>query len=132
MFDSMNIKKEIVDSLNAMGFKEPTEVQKQAIPPGLEGRDVIVKSKTGSGKTAAFLIPIINNLKKSHYPSAMVIVPTRELAMQVTDVAKQIGHNIGIRTFTVYGGASINIQIEAIRAGVKYNSRNTWQSNRPY
>ncbi|EFD92400.1 MAG: DEAD/DEAH box helicase domain protein [Candidatus Parvarchaeum acidophilus ARMAN-5] len=118
MFDSMNIKKEIVDSLNAMGFKEPTEVQKQAIPPGLEGRDVIVKSKTGSGKTAAFLIPIINNLKKSHYPSAMVIVPTRELAMQVTDVAKQIGHNIGIRTFTVYGGASINIQIEAIRAGV--------------
>ena len=117
MFDSMNIKKEIVDALKEMGFNEPTEVQKQAIPPALNGKDIIVKSKTGSGKTAAFLIPIINNLQKSRNPSTLILVPTRELALQVTDVAKNIGKNLGIKTVTVYGGASINYQINAIKRG---------------
>ncbi len=117
MFDLMNIKKEIIKSLTSMGFKEPTEVQKMAIPPALEGKDIIVQSKTGSGKTAAFLIPIINNLEKKHNPSAIIIVPTRELALQVTEVTKQIGSGLGIRTVTVYGGASITFQINTIRAG---------------
>lgn len=113
----MNIKKEILSALHEMGFDEPTEVQKQAIPLGLEGKDIVVKSKTGSGKTAAFLIPILNSLENSERPGAMVIVPTRELALQVTDVAENIGRNLKIKTVTVYGGASINYQIREIRNG---------------
>jgi ATP-dependent RNA helicase DeaD len=118
MFDSMNIREDVINALHEMGFSEPTEVQKRTIPLALEGKDIIVKSKTGSGKTAAFLIPMINNLEKLEKPSAMIVVPTRELALQVTGVAKSIGKNLRIKTLTVYGGASINYQIKAIREGV--------------
>ncbi len=117
MFDSMNIKKEIIKALNEMGFNEPTEVQKQSIPLELEGKDVVVKSKTGSGKTAAFIIPIINGIEKNERSAAMIIVPTRELALQVTEVSENIGKYTPLKTVTVYGGASINYQIREIRDG---------------
>lgn len=117
MFDSMNIKKEVLKALQEMGFTQPTEVQKQAIPLELEGKDVIVKSKTGSGKTAAFIIPIVNGINSGERSAAMIIVPTRELALQVTDVADKISRNVRLKTVTVYGGSSINYQIREIRNG---------------
>ncbi|EQD52500.1 DEAD/DEAH box helicase domain protein [mine drainage metagenome] len=101
-----------------IGFKEPTEVQDKAIPIILQGKDIIVKSKTGTGKTGAFLIPIIQMLKASDPLSAMVIVPTRELAIQVHSVLKKLARGSGIRGVLVYGGASINVQIDRLREGV--------------
>ena len=117
MFDSMNLRKEILTALHEMKFEEPTEVQKQAIPLELEGKDVVVKSKTGSGKTAAFVIPILNSLEKSEKQAAMIITPTRELALQVTDVVRDIGRHMQLKAVTIYGGASINYQIKEIRNG---------------
>jgi ATP-dependent RNA helicase DeaD len=117
MFDSMNLRKEILTALHEMKFDEPTEVQKQAIPLELEGKDVVVKSKTGSGKTAAFVIPILNSLEKGEKQAAMIITPTRELALQVTDVIRDIGRHLQLKPVTIYGGASINYQIREIRNG---------------
>ncbi len=117
MFDSMNLRKEILTALHEMKFDEPTEVQKQAIPLELEGKDVIVKSKTGSGKTAAFVIPILNSLEKSEKQAAMIITPTRELALQVTEVVRDIGKYLQLKAVTIYGGASINYQIREIKNG---------------
>ena len=95
-----------------MKFEEPTEVQKQAIPLELEGKDVVVKSKTGSGKTAAFVIPILNSLEKSEKEAAMIITPTRELALQVTDVVRDIGKHLQLKAVTIYGGVnSLNLEI---------------------
>ncbi len=117
MFDSMNLRKEILTALHEMKFEEPTEVQKQAIPLELEGKDVVVKSKTGSGKTAAFVIPILNSLEKSEKEAAMIITPTRELALQVTEVVRDLGKHLQLKAVTIYGGASINYQIREIRNG---------------
>lgn len=117
MFDSMNLRKEILNALHEMGFDEPTEVQKQVIPLELEGKDVVVKSKTGSGKTAAFVIPILNGLEKNEKQAAMIITPTRELALQVTDVVREIGRHMQLKAVTIYGGASINYQIREIKNG---------------
>jgi superfamily II DNA/RNA helicase len=117
MFDSMNLRKEILTALHEMKFEEPTEVQKQAIPLELEGKDVVVKSKTGSGKTAAFVIPILNSLEKNEKQAAMIITPTRELALQVTEVVRDLGRHMQLRAVTIYGGASINYQIREIKNG---------------
>ena len=117
MFDSMNLRKEILTALHEMKFEEPTEVQKQAIPLELEGKDVVVKSTTGSGKTAAFVIPILNSLEKNEKQAAMIITPTRELALQVTEVVRDLGRHMQLRAVTIYGGASINYQIREIKNG---------------
>ncbi len=112
------LKAELIESLGRMGITTLTEVQQQAMLPILEGRDVIVRSKTGTGKTLAFLIPVFQRLEKSHDVVAVVIVPTRELAIQVGSVASQLGKGIHIRTTVVYGGASINVQMEQLASGV--------------
>ncbi len=117
-FESMNLRPELLSALKKINFEKPTEVQERAIPEVLSGKDVVVRSKTGSGKTGAFLIPIVQNLGREDYLSAIVIVPTRELALQVTTVAKQLSSDAGLRVATVYGGASIERQIHEIRRGV--------------
>ena len=103
-FESLNLSKELLAALNEMGFKSPTEVQAQTIPYVLKGKDVIVKSKTGTGKTGAFLIPIIQMLRPTDRIGALVVVPTRELAMQVFNVMKKISLGSGIKGALVYGG----------------------------
>ncbi len=114
-FESFNLKKTLMDSLAAMGFKNPTDVQERAIPAILEGVDVVVQAKTGTGKTGAFLIPIAQVLEQKDPTSAIVIVPTRELAIQVYNVMKKLSFDWGLRGALVYGGASINTQIEYLR-----------------
>lgn len=117
-FSHMNLKSELTESLKKMGFINPTEVQAQAIPVVLQGKDVVVRAKTGTGKTGAFTIPIVQMMDpRQRHPTALVIVPTRELAVQVSSVATKISSPLGFRTATVYGGASMNVQIEAIRRG---------------
>ena len=115
-FEQMPLKKELVDSLKNMGFVAPTDVQKETIPVVLSGKDVAVRAKTGTGKTGAFAIPIIQMLLEKHRSmSVLVLVPTRELALQVYEVMRKIGKPLNIIAAIVYGGASINMQISALR-----------------
>ena len=116
-FEGLGIGSELTSSLNKMGFLNPTEVQEITIPLILDGQDVSVRSKTGSGKTGEFLIPIINILGRSNLLEAIIIAPTRELTLQVSEVAKKIGAVHKKKVVTVYGGASMSMQINALRNG---------------
>ena len=116
-FKELNLKHGLLEALRAMNFQQMTEVQEQAIPVVLNHKDLIVRSKTGSGKTGAFLIPISQMLEPRGHPQSIIIVPTRELALQVNSVAEKFGHRTGLRTAIVYGGASIMVQVQALRRG---------------
>ena len=116
-FKELNLKHELLEALHLMNFNNMTEVQEQAIPVVLEHKDLITRAKTGSGKTGAFLIPIFQMVEPRGHPQAIVIVPTRELALQVSVVAEKFGHRTRLRTAVVYGGASINAQMQVLRRG---------------
>lgn len=109
------IKKEIVRALNEEGITLPTGIQTKAIPPILEGKDVIGTSKTGSGKTAAFAIPMLERLSPERVIQYLVICPTRELAVQIANEVKKFGKYLPVHVATVYGGASINVQIDELK-----------------
>ena len=113
-FTDFNFKSTIQDAINEAGFKEPSPIQKDAIPYILEGKDVIAQAHTGTGKTAAFGLPVLNMMKGNAGIEALVIVPTRELAMQVSDELYKFGKLSGISTATVYGGTPYAKQIERI------------------
>lgn len=114
-FNDFGLKQEILKSLSEMDFQNPTEVQEKAIPLALEGHDLIVRSKTGTGKTGAFLIPILNVTEPGERMTSLVILPTRELALQVANVAKKMTTNSHVKSVVVYGGASIEVQIKELR-----------------
>jgi len=114
-FSDFNLKSQILKAIEEAGFIEPSPVQKDAIPLVLEGHDVIAQAQTGTGKTAAFGLPIMSNMKVDGTIEALVIVPTRELAMQVSDELFRFGRHRGIKTATVYGGTSYSKQLDRIR-----------------
>ncbi len=116
-FEECNIKEDLKSDLKRMGFVDMTAVQERTIEPALAGRDLIIRSKTGSGKTAAYLVPIINNISLGRKPSALIVLPTRELALQVHGVAEKLGHSSRIRSTVIYGGASMSRQIELLDRG---------------
>ena len=120
-FEKFSLKKEIMEAIREIGFNEPTEVQAKAIPEILAGKDVVVRSKTGSGKTAAFLIPILQNLHhhQGHGVEALIVAPTRELALQIESVANKLAKFTGVKTTVVYGGVSTMPQAERIRHGAR-------------
>ncbi len=100
-----------------MGFKEPTPVQQQAIPLILAKRDVIIQAQTGSGKTLAYGLPLLSRLTPGPRPQALVIVPTRELAVQVSEAIAQAGAACGLRVVALYGGMSLRQQRKAVQGG---------------
>ncbi len=110
-FTDMGLKPELLDALRRMNFVAPTEVQEQVIPIALTGKDIIVRAKTGTGKTAAFLIPIVQKIVSGSDPCALIVVPTRELALQIADVASKLINKRESVT-VVYGAASINVQMD--------------------
>jgi ATP-dependent RNA helicase DeaD len=114
-FTDFNLKQEIQDAVTEAGFTEPSPVQKDAIPLVLEGHDLIAQAQTGTGKTAAFGLPIMSMMKGDGSVEGLVIVPTRELAMQVSDELFRFGKNAGLKTATVYGGTPYGKQIERIK-----------------
>lgn len=116
-FRELNLKPELLEALRMMNFHGMTEVQELAIPIVMQHRDLVVRSKTGSGKTAAFLVPIFQSIAPKGHPQALVVVPTRELAVQVATVAETLGRKGSIRSTVVYGGASINVQMQNLRRG---------------
>lgn len=112
----MNLDERIVRAITELGFEEPTQVQAQTIPFGLEGRDLIGQAQTGTGKTAAFGIPIIQKIdEKEKNITALVLAPTRELAIQVADEISKLARFKGIRSLPIYGGQDISRQIRALR-----------------
>ncbi len=118
-FEQFGLKPEIMQSIRYAGFKVPSPVQQQAIPLILEGRDVVGQAQTGTGKTAAFGLPVMNNMKLDDGVQALIIVPTRELANQVSDELFKYGKKLGVRTVTVYGGSSYGRQIGLIERGAQ-------------
>ena len=115
-FDKLGISKEILSNLKFLNLSHPTPVQQQAIRPGFEGKDILAIANTGTGKTAAFGIPIIERLNKNKSLSAIILTPTRELAVQVGKHFRDLmGNSIKIKTAVLIGGDSIKKQIELIK-----------------
>ena len=115
-FENMNINKEIKRALNDMNFINPTEIQDMAIPHIMSGGDVIIRSKTGSGKTGAYLIPVLNSISslKGRYVKAIIVLPTRELSLQTAKVFEKMGKYTGLRYSIIYGGAPYQRQIDSL------------------
>jgi ATP-dependent RNA helicase DeaD len=117
-FASLSLSQATLGSLEAKGYESPTPVQEESIPKALAGKDLVVQSRTGTGKTAAFGIPIVEKVDAQRDGvQAVVLAPTRELAIQVAQEITELGRGRGVKVQSVYGGDSMERQIEGIRAG---------------
>ncbi len=120
-FASLGLDERIVAALTGLGYEEPTPIQQETIPTLIAGRDLLGQAATGTGKTAAFALPILQRLVNEGVaagPIAIVLVPTRELAMQVAEAVHRYGKALGVRVLPIYGGQPIGRQLFAMRAGV--------------
>ncbi len=119
-FSRFKLHRELLSAIQKTGFAEPTPIQAQAIPPLLEGRDLVAAAATGSGKTAAFLLPIMDRLlgMQRGHTRALVLVPTRELAAQITEHCKALAGRSGLTAAAVHGGVGMAQQERAFRTGV--------------
>jgi ATP-dependent RNA helicase DeaD len=121
-FEALGLGTELVNELASLGYEEPTPIQKAAIPPLLAGRDLLGQAATGTGKTAAFALPILQLVggtkPESLKPLALVLVPTRELAVQVCEACHRYGKGLGISVAPIYGGQEFHRQVVALRRGV--------------
>jgi ATP-dependent RNA helicase DeaD len=114
--EQLSIHAKLLTKLQEQEFKELTLIQERCIPEILQGKDVVGQAETGSGKTLAFCLPILNKINPGRGLQALVLTPTRELCVQVTDVFKDFGKTLGVRTTSVYGGVNIGPQIRDIRS----------------
>lgn len=119
MFGELELDKKVVSALTEMGFEEPSPIQAATIPLVLEGNDVIGQAQTGTGKTAAFGIPLVQNITDFKHIQALIMTPTRELAIQVAEEVGKIGKFRRVKALPVYGGQPIERQIKALKAGVQ-------------
>jgi ATP-dependent RNA helicase RhlE len=117
-FSKLGLCAPLADALGKLGITDPTEIQTKTIPHALAGRNIMASAETGSGKTLAFLLPIIQRLSGPGLTRALVLAPTRELALQIEATAKIYGRTAGLRTVAVVGGESLPRQIKALRTGV--------------
>jgi len=140
-FDHLGLSDNVLRAVDAAGYTEPTPIQEQGIPPAIQGRDVIGRAQTGTGKTAAFALPILTRFethrpqaredvppggkralrsdRPHHHVRALVLTPTRELALQNEEAFKEYGRYVGTDTLTVYGGVRIDKQIRKLQHGVE-------------
>src|SRR5688572_25918349 len=127
-FDSLGLSADLVRMVAEEGYTTPTPVQEAAIPLVLEGRDVLAAAQTGTGKTAAFVLPILDRLRHQantsfsparHPVRVLILVPTRELAMQVDESVRTYGRTVPLRSTVVYGGIPMDPQIKTLRSGVE-------------
>ena len=113
-FQGLGIAPGLLQVLNDLKYTVPTPIQHQAIPVAIEGKDVIGVAQTGTGKTLAFGIPMLQLIAQNK-GRGLVVLPTRELALQVEEVLHKIGKSFGVRTAVLIGGASMNTQIQALK-----------------
>jgi len=127
-FESLGLRAELLLAVSEKGYTEPSPIQKQAIPPILEGRDLMGGAQTGTGKTAGFTLPLLHRLMETYQPPkhtkgiqsvrALVLTPTRELAAQVAESVDVYGKHLPLKSAVMFGGVSINPQIKQMRKGV--------------
>ncbi|MCJ7765903.1 MAG: DEAD/DEAH box helicase, partial [Thiovulaceae bacterium] len=123
-FDTLGLNSNILDAIKTKGYLEPTAVQLQEIPVALDKKDLLVSAQTGTGKTAAFVLPMLQRLahdKKNaggHLLRALILVPTRELAMQVGENVVEYGKNLPFKSVNLYGGKNIAAEVVRIEKGV--------------
>jgi ATP-dependent RNA helicase RhlE len=118
-FDNLGLEPRLLQAVASMGYSAPTPIQSGAIPLVLTGCDVVGCAQTGTGKTAAFVLPTLQNISsKPGGPRALVITPTRELCLQIVEVAASVGRHTRHRVTAVYGGVGYDPQRKAIRRGV--------------
>ena len=127
-FDTLGLMPELLRAVREQGYDTPTPIQAQAIPLVLEGRDLMARAQTGTGKTAGFTLPLLQRLAPQanssasparHPIRALILTPTRELALQVEESVRAYGKHIPLRSTTIFGGVNINPQTKALRAGVE-------------
>jgi ATP-dependent RNA helicase RhlE len=127
-FESLGLSPDLLRTVAEEGYVKPTPVQKAAIPLVLQGRDVLAAAQTGTGKTAAFALPILDRLREHastsfsparHPVRALILVPTRELAVQVDEAIRTYGRSVPLRSSVVYGGVPIDPQTKVLLAGVE-------------
>lgn len=118
-FQSFGLRPEILQGITEAGFESPSPIQKQAIPLVLEGKDLIAQAQTGTGKTAAYGLPCLNRINVEDGMQVLVLTPTRELALQVSDELFKLGKHLGIKTTTIYGGSSYSKQITQVAKGAQ-------------
>lgn len=124
-FETLGLSAEIVRAVEEQGYREPTPIQRQAIPVVLEGRDLMASAQTGTGKTAGFTLPLLQLLSKHDHPvkgrrpvRALILTPTRELAAQIGENVDAYSKHLRLRSLVVFGGVSINPQMMKLRGGV--------------
>ena len=120
-FGALGLRPELLDTLIELGYEEPTPVQRETIPHLIEGRDLVGQAATGTGKTAAFALPLLHSLEIGRgrpAATALVLVPTRELAMQVSEAIFKYGRQLGVKVVPVYGGQPIFRQLQSLERGV--------------
>ncbi|MCE5212076.1 MAG: DEAD/DEAH box helicase [Deltaproteobacteria bacterium] len=120
-FEKFKLNEKILAGVQAQGYKDPTPIQLQSIPPIMEGRDVMGLAQTGTGKTAAFVLPILQRLMQGSrgYVRALIIAPTRELSEQTHNSIVQLGRRTNLRSVSIYGGVNINGQISKLKKDVE-------------
>jgi ATP-dependent RNA helicase DeaD len=118
-FEELGIKKSIIDGLKEIGFEAPFPIQEATIPVLLSGRDVIGQAHTGTGKTAAYAISMLQNIEPNKTIQGLILAPTRELAVQITTEIKKFAKYTGIKVVAIYGGQGIGVQLQALRHGVE-------------
>jgi ATP-dependent RNA helicase DeaD len=122
-FAELGLSPALLEALTALGYEEPTPIQQEAIPPLLAGRDLLGQAATGTGKTAAFALPLLQLFGSAEAqpsrPTILVLVPTRELAMQVAEAFHRYGRVVGTEVLPIYGGAAFAQQIRGLRRGVQ-------------
>ncbi|MFR9777909.1 DEAD/DEAH box helicase [Micromonospora sp. MS34] len=120
-FADLGLRPELLGALTVLGYEEPTPIQREAIPPLLTGRDLLGQAATGTGKTAAFALPLLQRMpdgRSGGEPVSLVLVPTRELAVQVSEAFHRYGKDLGARVLPIYGGQPIGRQLRALDLGV--------------
>ena len=120
-FTELGLRPELVRAVAGAGYTDPTSIQERAIPVVLDGRDLIACAQTGTGKTAAFLLPILQRLaggKASRHPRALVVTPTRELAAQIGEMAKRYGKHLRLRSIVIFGGVGMAPQTRHLATGI--------------
>ena len=120
-FAALGLEASLLTTLEGLGYEEPTPIQREAIPPLLEGRDLLGQAATGTGKTAAFALPLLQRIAHGprNRPTALVLVPTRELAVQVSEAVQRYGKELRISVLALYGGQAMGPQLQALRRGVE-------------
>jgi len=120
-FSGFNLSPRIAAGVTQLGYQEPTPIQERAIPPIMAGRDVMGLAQTGTGKTAAFALPILQRLERGprRRPRSLIIAPTRELAEQIHQSFLALGRQTGLRSVAIYGGVGMTQQVQALRNGVE-------------